>query len=508
MTRSDRPHRGGRALGVIILALGVRALLYAEPACISRDGVHFVTFARQLADDPIRWMRITTKQPGYSWLLLGTHQMWGHLSSEEGPLGWQRCGELLALLGGVATCGGVYSLTRRLFDDRTATVAGGLAAIWPQGTHLSAQVLSDMPHLALYLLGLLLAYEAAIRPRLGRLALCGLVSGVAYLFRQEALGLAAGSVIGLWWIGSWASTRKKLTGVAVFGIGFAITVAPYAIIKGQIMPNKGLDDLFDTDQSPPAIRAAAWPLAHAIPVWQTPGRMLEAWGRSGRYVFSTLFVIGLFLKSMPRAERRGRWLLMIVAALHLLLVVARVGKYGEISSRYMIIPAVLCLPWAAAALRTVSAGLLHREWKGRYIAVAALWGAVLTPLAYYTAVPVNDGKQHYRMAGRWLARHAERDETILAHRNLEQILYYTNRTYPREHLWARFEPDTGLDGWDGIVAESGATWFVDVRGSRRGRIDESVWFAALFNNKVAGLHHEYSAGPEAGRAGVFRLVRE
>ncbi len=53
-------------LAVVLLALVVRAGLCANLACISRDGVHFVIFAKQLADDPVKWMQITTKQPGFS----------------------------------------------------------------------------------------------------------------------------------------------------------------------------------------------------------------------------------------------------------------------------------------------------------------------------------------------------------------------------------------------------------------------------------------------------------
>ena len=63
MQSMERSNRWVGPTGVILLALGVRSLLCAQPACIGRDGVHFVSFAKQLADDPITWMRITTKQP-------------------------------------------------------------------------------------------------------------------------------------------------------------------------------------------------------------------------------------------------------------------------------------------------------------------------------------------------------------------------------------------------------------------------------------------------------------
>lgn len=503
----ERSNRWVRPAGVILLALGIRVFMCAQPACIGRDGVHFVSFAKQLADDPITWMRVTTKQPGYSGLLLGTHRLLGEVMGGDTPEGWQRCGELLALLGGVGVCAGVYFLTRRLLDEQTALVAGILAALWPQGAYLSAQVLSDMPHLALYLFGLLWVYGAMERPGLGRFALCGLIMGAAYLIRQEALGLVAGSVIGAWWWSGGKTIRKRITYVSIIILGFTVVVAPYAIVKGQIIPNKGLEDLFDTSGGASMQWAGVFPLADAFPLWQLPGRMAEAWGRSGRYVFSTLFVIGLFLKSMPRAEQRGRRLVLIVTILHLLLVVARVGKYGVLSSRYMMIPVALCLPWAAAALVMMLRLSSQRSGKRRLIIVAGICGIVSVPLVYYLSVPVNDGKQPYRAAGLWLAQHAAPEDRILAHRDLEQVMYYSGRTYPREDGWSPFTPGAGLDELKGIVAKSGAKWFVDVRGSHRGKMDEVPWFDALLGGQAAGLDPVYDAGPKEARAYVFRVGR-
>ena len=130
---------------VILLAALVRLFLSSQLVCISPDGVHFVTYAKQLGDDPIPILRTTTKQPGYAYLLLGTHRLLGSAFGGDTPLAWQRCGQMLAALGGTVACGLIFWLTRRLFDDTSAAIAAIFAAFWWQGAQLSADVLSDMP---------------------------------------------------------------------------------------------------------------------------------------------------------------------------------------------------------------------------------------------------------------------------------------------------------------------------------------------------------------------------
>ena len=64
-------------LAVMFLALLVRLFIASQLDCISRDGVQYVTYAKQLADEPVKTMQSTTKQPGFSYLLLGTHRVIG-----------------------------------------------------------------------------------------------------------------------------------------------------------------------------------------------------------------------------------------------------------------------------------------------------------------------------------------------------------------------------------------------------------------------------------------------
>jgi 4-amino-4-deoxy-L-arabinose transferase-like glycosyltransferase len=584
-------------LAVLLLALVLRGVLCSRLACISRDGVHFVTFARQLADDPIPAMKTTTKQPGFSWLLLGVHGVAGWFTEADSPIAWQRCGQALALLGGICACGLIFILTRRLFDAATASVAGVIAAVWPQGAHLSADVLSDMPHLALYLLAVFFAYRAMNFDRLGWLVPCGIVAGLAYMLRQEALGAVVGAALCWAWPDRRRSWPRQLAGAAVVVLCFSAVIAPHSIATGRLLPNKNpWEMLFSSPRQelttktqrgeaatkvaadllvgrrPPqdlsgsrrnralvvrghggqeneggpltspgdvkgrrmkvvssaqsaGLRMAAASfnplsaslparrdgnlLAEMIPWWKAPPKMIEAWAKSGRYIISTLFLLALILKTSPPAEPTGRRLVMAVVLLQLLAVQFRIKSYGEISSRYMIIPLVLSIPWAASgllALLTIVSTRLRSVWNVQSIDVRTL-GTVLAalPMLYYLARPVNYDKAQYRQAGEWLHQHARPDDLVLARDRLEQLMFYAGRTYP-SRAWAQCAKGDSIEDIRSDVARYHPQWFVDAAGSRRAKIDEAQLFRALSSGAIPQLQSAWSGGTKEHNACVFRVA--
>jgi hypothetical protein len=496
-------------LATVLLALLLRGVATTRLGCISPDGVQFVTYAKQLAERPIETMKTTTKQPGFPWLLLGAYRVFGHSLAQDAPVAWQRTGQIFAVLGGVLVCLLVFVLARELFDQQTALVAGILAAVWPQGVHLSADVLSDMPHLAFYMVALLAAYRSLESGRVAGMAVCGLLAGLAYMSRQEALGLVLAAGICWLWRSEALTSRERLIGVAALALCFAAAVAPHSIATGRLLPNKNpWDMLFGQPQGPAAVLPPSTLLAEVIPLWGLPIRMAEAWGKSGRYVISTLFLLALVLRSTPRAPAVGRRLFIAAVLLQLLAVALRVRRHGEISSRYMIIPLVLCLPWAAAGLSTFLNLLSARLRSGAYlraidvrslgIVVAAL------PMLYYAAAPVNADRAGYRRAGEWLREHAGPNDLVLAHERLGQIMYYAGRTYPSE-AWMQCGADASPAVVEGQIAERHPLWYVDAEGSHHRRIDEDAHFRDLAAGAIAGLKEAFAAGPAGRRAFVFRV---
>jgi 4-amino-4-deoxy-L-arabinose transferase-like glycosyltransferase len=456
-----------------------------------------------LQEDPVAAMKVVTRQPGFAGLLLLTHRIVGPYVGGETPEAWQRCGELLALAGGAAACVAVYALTRRLFDELTARLAGLLAVLWPQGAHTSAAVLSEMPGLALFLFGLLLIYDALLRPHGGRLLAGGIVVGLCYMMRQEALALLLAGGFG-WWRWSQVGVRRRGLGVGLLLLGFVLVVAPHSILTGRWMPNKNpLDFLKLFAQNARPIGEPT--LAYVVSWWMAPGRLIEEWLRSGRYAMGLLFLLGAAWKAAPPAESQGRRLIIATVVLHAALLQARASVYGEVSDRYVVIPAALCMPWAASGWLAMLRFVQQRASRAR--GLAALCVALIVPMApliLYVARPVYGGKEHYRRAGQWLRLNAAGGDRVLAHEHLEQILYYAGRTYPAT-TWIRCGRGDDLKRLEAVVARDRPQWFVDAEGTHRGELDEGSHFAALQGGAVPSLRTAWVAGPPGRQVHVLRV---
>lgn len=522
---------------ILLAALAIHVNGAANLACLSRDGVQFVTYAKRLAVEPLAVMRDTTKQPGYPALMLAVNRITINSFYKDHPIIWQGCGQFVAICGGAAACLLIYFLGRRLFGDtRIALVAGLMACAWPQGAMLGADVLSDMPHLALFLAAMVIGLSAMDRMSLPRFAACGAVAGLAYLVRQEALGLVTAMAICALWPSATERWARRVAGVACMAGAFAVIAAPHSIATGRVMPNKSLDELMfgreaaavrsstgDTHETgrpeidaTTSTRAATLRqsavFAHQVAWYMAPARMVEEWCKSGRYVLSTLALIALILKTAPRPESRGTRLVVVAIALQLVAVQLRVKSYGEISSRYLLIPAALTIPWAAAgmsALVTMIAAALARgagqtEADPTILArrrIRSLWLSaslvVFVPLVYYATMQINADKAPYKLAGWWLRSNTKRADRVHAHDRLEQVMFYAGRTWP-ETTWihgddGRTEPS--LDRLDGIIRETMPDYVVDARRSRDGdKAAQDAYFEQLSSGDSDSLEVIWKSG--------------
>jgi 4-amino-4-deoxy-L-arabinose transferase-like glycosyltransferase len=137
------------------------------------------------------------RTPGYPILLSGLF-----LIDDEPPV---LCGRALSAVLGTIAVAGVASLARQLFDRRTALVAAGMAALYPEAIALSTFVLSEAPFCPLMVWQLVAwtkAWNQPSRANAGRstqwAALAGILGGLATLMRPSWLLFAPfAGVIGL-----------------------------------------------------------------------------------------------------------------------------------------------------------------------------------------------------------------------------------------------------------------------------------------------------------------------
>jgi hypothetical protein len=248
-TASPRARRAAGAAAarplaaVLLLALAWRLVLAWQMPCIARDGVNFCTLAQRLDREGPSALRDESfeQHPLYPAALLGIVRLGAAVGADRGdPWVWQRAGQAVALLAGMAVVGLAAALAARIARrlepgapaGRAAVFAALLAALAPLNTGLSADVMSDPLHLAFYLAALL----ALIRPgRLGSLTGCGALAGLAFLTRPEgALPALVAPLVALRTTGL-AWPRRILHGTAA-PLAFAAVALPYAAYVGKLSP--------------------------------------------------------------------------------------------------------------------------------------------------------------------------------------------------------------------------------------------------------------------------------
>lgn len=486
-TATDDRRRSGIGLLLLILfiALGVRVYRASTLGSISRDGVFLVTFAKQLGDDPAFYIKAQTKQPGYSAMLLATHHFIGDRVASNPPLQWERCGQAISILGGVAGVGLLYLFARALFSHDTAIIAAFVAAFWPNHVLVSSDVLTDAPHLAVYLLALWIGSRSLKRgTHVPMLIVCGALAGLAYWIRQEALGVPLAIAIML------AASRDQTIGRRIIGCAclfgaFVLVVSPLVALTGTVMHNKSIWDML-TGKAPEVVAAPSQlTITAVVSPWTAPWRIFVAWCESGRYVISFWTIAALAWPAVRPAQARLARLVAIAILLQLVATQLRGARHGEISQRYLMIPVALSIPWAAEALRQAAIAL-RRIQRGklpqliRFAPVFAgphrrtpwmglgLIAVLISPTIWFCVRPAPAGSDAPRLAGRWLAEHGQPGDRILTPRELSQVPFYAGLP----HEWP-------FDAIGQPIPALPAQWFVYRLGASPLPADQATYLSSL-----------------------------
>lgn len=380
------------------------------------------------------------------------------------------------MIGMVACVPLIALMAARIGGVSAAGPAAILAAAWPQGLQLGGDVLSDMPHLALYLAAALLGGAAISRGRIAHFAICGVLAAAAYLVRQEALAIPV-AVGGLWlWYGGHrggaqsagqsTNLRRRILGIAVLAGAFLLPLLPYRWATGDFLHKKTLPELlFGTPAaaamhvSPHVIRAETAELSS----FSIGAAMLEGWAKSGRYIYSTLALFGVLAIRRGRLDRDWTALCAALLLLHCGAVFLRGRSFDVVSTRYMLIPAAITIPYAALGWRWMVEHVA--AWQGR-ADTRSLWAVsailLLAAPVGFGLRPINVEDAIHRKAGVWLREHAAAADVVLAEQRLCQAVAYSGLAW---NEWP--ERDWSAETTGQRASQSGARWFLYLDDPRR-----------------------------------------
>ncbi|MBV8357890.1 MAG: glycosyltransferase family 39 protein [Deltaproteobacteria bacterium] len=211
------------ALSVVAgFALIIRIYLCLTSYCISGDGVAYLVMARHFAEGQWRAALDAVYSPLYPLLISLTHRLIAD---------WEMAGDLLSAILGTAAVATTYLMTREAFGRRDLGLgAAVLMALHPEIAAYSASVRTEAGYIFLTTGACWLLLKSLNNRRVAVAASGGMVAGLAYLYRTEAIGflplgillfLAAG------WLWKQDSRTWVFTAACVFAIAFMMVAAPY-----------------------------------------------------------------------------------------------------------------------------------------------------------------------------------------------------------------------------------------------------------------------------------------
>jgi len=434
---TERRVRKAPLVWVGLLAAGLWTYHVFSAVMISPDSALFIEYAQRLGAEPIQALRAYDQHPLFPALMLFLRQVCGQFWS-EGAAGWILAGRLAGLAGYIGILLAAYALGTRAYDRRIGVITALLAALLPDLSHLAADVLSDTPHLALYLAGLAalatgLESERRARWLLGSAA----ASALAFLTRPEG---GAVLVIGLVFVAlrrDWRLQRRLTLGLSMLAV-FAAISAPYQVATGRFVKKKPLPQLLQfglgdeqaaLDLRKPQHSDAAEPRPVAYAGLDRRGALipinvLYECGRALRVVYAIPVLIGL---AFARPRRQPGRILAAAFALHAFLLCALQSSYGYLDRRHTLVLAALAMPLAAAGLVYLAQRIRPQANFG--FQLAAIIGLCVLLTGPWLLRPVNRGHEHVRAAARWFSENTPPDAFLVGNRRLHRVALCADRAF-------------------------------------------------------------------------------
>jgi len=395
-------------IGAVVAGGLVRVYLAWTASGVSRDGIDYLQIARKMAADWHTGVE-ADRQMGLSLLIRCVYPLIGLWPADDAVIRWQWAGQLVSLVGGTACIPLVFRLGRWLHSWRAGLLAAWIWALLPDACRFSADVLTDMPSLALTLAGLTLAMTGLRMRSAGRLFGAGTLAGAAYVVRAEAAALAAVATLLVLCRRRTGSLRRLLTALAPVA-GFTVCGGPYIWLEGgEVFSEKpGLLRVpLRADSGGPALLLGQSTAASAATDALVP--VIDLLAKLSNSLNGVWLVLGAAYLLLPARRRlRRAWLAapLLLWAVHAAACLWIDRTHGYLSRRHVMLLDVGIVILAAATLSYARIRLLPLA-KGYWRAVAARADAIVLAAVVLCLFPrlvrdINDGRWYIRDAARYL----------------------------------------------------------------------------------------------------------
>jgi 4-amino-4-deoxy-L-arabinose transferase-like glycosyltransferase len=411
----------------ILLAAAVCIGIYliVTAVLISKDGVTFIEYAKNLALSPKDTMLNGYQHPGYPFLISAVHQIIN--------FDWIYSAQITALLFRLFVLAMLYFLGKILTGREYSFLAVLILIFLPKPAEYGSDALSDWPHLFFLMTGILLLVGGAIKQQWWSFGFAGLLSGIGYLIRPECAQIV---VLGLLWLGlQFFWPRRTITkGKAVFAsilllAGFLIIAGPYMKLKGAAFPKKSVDlftsmqsqfqpDNTVTESAPNTVYKAGFASSN---IAKAPAVLVQNIGDTLMWFFTPALLTGLYL-----FLRKQKWyepqifFITIFIALNIIVMIWLYCKHGYMSERHTLPMVAIMIFYVPQGLQVISNWLYEKfpekikqtstNGNQRLFVILFIIGIsicipkLLTPLHY--------DKKCYKAAAQWIAQNTDKTAVI------------------------------------------------------------------------------------------------
>jgi hypothetical protein len=447
----------GRYLVLLLLiVVGLRAWQISHTEVTSRDSMLFVRMAWQMEHEglgPV--LKRGPHHPAYPLLVLAVSGPVRHFIADL-PSAMQLSAQLASALASLLLIFPVYFYGRAFFGRRVAFWACLLFQCLPASGRVLGDGLSEGLFLLLAVGGLVCAVRALHTGSRLFFALCGLMSGLAYLTRPEGALIAASAAVVLLACQLRPSLRLPWKELLVRGAALslaALAVAgPYmayiggitvknsarAVIGGQ-HPEDDVDRLYQNPFPRPVSQVLpqrpGLALHAPLAIWSDDSLLSEenrtAWASRA---FVMVLIRGYFhIAWLPallglwwfrdRFRDPASWVAVLACVMLVGLLFRVAQRMGYLSDRHLLLVILLGCFFACAALvrlgGSIAAWLSRRKW-----APTGFWGSAsawscgmllvvsVLPLGR-TLQPLHSERLGFRDVGRWLAENTRAGDLVI-----------------------------------------------------------------------------------------------
>ncbi|HTY55269.1 MAG TPA: glycosyltransferase family 39 protein [Candidatus Binataceae bacterium] len=460
-------------LAITLVALAIRLYLVVTSFCIAADGVAYIAMARDFASGEPGKALASVFSPLYPWLIAQAHRL---------VPDWELAGSLLSAAFGTATIPLLYLLIAEVLErNDIALGAAALAAIHPLMAEYSASVRTEAGFICLMVAAAYLFVVSLGSRRPATLVWAGLLGGVAYLYRTEAIGLLV-VCLGFPLLGAIA-WKKWTVSTAVgwalsFTLPFLLIASPYLIYlrvsTGHWTVGRELSAAMGFGMAEVVENKRSWQTSGLegstsilAPLLASPRAYLSKVGYDlvmSLYAFpialgpllSLFLIIGLWVRGRGIVSN---WRESFLAVLVSFYFAGFVLSYTGTRFMFHLIP--YTLGWVMIGLQACAERAAHPRWPQRWRMPQSIFAMlVAVTLLASTLIPIGYDLRGLRYAGQAIAARDSSAPGIVA-RDV-RVAFYAHGQFVE--LPAHPAPD--LCGW--LAKESAARYLVVSRREEQG----------------------------------------